>query len=89
MPTVNEAVICAELDDELVLLNLETGIYFGLNPVGARIWALLSDGADEEAILGALQSEYDADPDELRVDLIDFLDQLNTKGLLVSGSNQP
>ncbi len=78
---INESVVCAELDGEAVLLNVETGIYFGLDSIGARIWALLVDGAGQAEILDRLLAEYDVEPAELRSDLSEFLSRLAAKGL--------
>jgi len=78
---INESVVCAELDDEMVLLNVETGIYFGLDAVGTRIWALLTQGATEDEIVSQLLDEYEVQPTELRADVSSFLDTLQSKGL--------
>ena len=79
--TINETVVCAELDDEMVLLNVETGVYFGLDAVGTRIWGLLTQGATEDEIVAQLLDEYDVPRDELSVDVSSFLDDLQSKGL--------
>ena len=43
---IQEDVLFQELQGEAVLLNLKTGVYLGLNPLGTRIWKLLQeDGA--------------------------------------------
>lgn len=76
-----ESVVFAELDGEFVLLNLDTGIYFGLDAVGARIWSLLAEGADEDAVCERLLEEYEADDGQLRMDVASFLDLLTAKGL--------
>jgi hypothetical protein len=78
---VNESVVCAELDDEAVLLDVETGIYYGLDTVGTRIWNLLAQGAASQQILDHLLVEYDVDPDRLQADLSAFMSLLETKGL--------
>jgi PqqD family protein of HPr-rel-A system len=79
---IHEAVACAELGEEVVLLHVDTGIYFGLDALGARIWQLLKDGADEAEISDRLLAEYDVDPAQLRADLAAFLDSLEAKGLV-------
>lgn len=79
---INESVVCAELDGEMVLLNVETGIYFGLDPLGSRIWALLTAGVDEAGICDALLAEYDVEPVRLRADVSTFLTVLETRGLV-------
>jgi hypothetical protein len=79
--TASESVVCAELGEEAVLLNVETGIYFGLDAVGARIWALVAEGSPEVQIFDCLLAEYDVEPAALRSDLSAFLDLLEAKGL--------
>jgi hypothetical protein len=79
---VPDAVITRELDGETILLNLDTGIYFGLDKVGTDVWrAILAAGTLEEA-LGRVQSEYDVDPAVLRTDFLRLVDELLAKGLL-------
>lgn len=79
--TANETVVGAELDGEMVLLDTESGVYFGLDELGARIWRLLADGADTETIATALLADYDVEPARLRGDLADFCELLLAKGL--------
>ncbi len=79
---INESVVCSELDDEMVLLNIETGIYFGLDAVGTAIWRLLVKGADESEIVRRLLAEYDVEPVRLRTDVSAFLNLLSARGLL-------
>jgi len=74
-------VVCAELDGEAVLLRVDTGLYFGLDEVGSRIWKLLEQGASSDEICAVLLSEYDVDDEALRRDVYSFLDELETNGL--------
>lgn len=84
---IGEDVIARELDGETVLLNLETGIYFGLDQVGTRIWQLLAAGGPLQAILDTLVVEYDAEHDALERDLVRFISQLEAKGLVFHPRN--
>ncbi len=77
-----ESVICADLEGEAVLLNVETGIYFGLDAIGTRIWGLLEQGASEGEILARMLEEYDVEPNHLKSDLSDFLRLLQTNRLV-------
>ena len=79
---VGESVVCAELDDEAVLLNLESGIYYGLDSTGTQIWRLLAEGIGEDELVDRLADEFDADPEGLRRDVEEFLGILSSKGLL-------
>jgi hypothetical protein len=79
---VNQSVVCAELEDEAVLLHVEAGLYFGLDEVGLRIWNLLLGGMIEADVVERLVAEYDVDPAELRSDVSDFLNRLEAEGLI-------
>ncbi len=79
---VPEAVITRELDGETILLNLDTGIYFGLDKVGTDVLrAIRSVGTLGEA-LDLVQSEYDVEPAVLTTDFLRLVDELLAKGLL-------
>jgi hypothetical protein len=82
---IPDEVVFRELDGEAVVLNLDTGIYFGLDAVGTRIWRLIEDRKPLRDVLVALVDEYDAPPDRLQRDLLAFVEHLNGKGLLSLG----
>jgi hypothetical protein len=75
-------VVFRQLDDEAVLLNLKSGIYFGLNDVGARVWQLIVEQKELARVLDALSEEYAADRDVLENDLLTLARELCAKGLL-------
>jgi hypothetical protein len=54
----------------MVLLNLETGIYFGLDPVGTRIWTLLREHESLQQVFEVLLQEYDVPEPVLKADLL-------------------
>lgn len=79
---VSDAVVAAELGDEAVLLNVETGLYFGLGEAEVIVWHMLGDGASEDEIIGRLLDTYEVDASQLRVDLTQFLETLLERNLL-------
>ena len=78
---VSDSVVEAVLGDEAVLLNVESGVYFGLDPVGTRIWELLGAGAGELEIVDRVLEEYDVEPARARADVKAFIQALAAKGL--------
>ena len=78
-----EGVVFNRVGDELVLLDLNRGVYYGLDPIGARIWELLSEGLDESAIVTRLCDEYEVGREQLRADLAKLVGELRECGLLV------
>jgi len=79
---IDESVIHTVLDGEALLLNVETGLYFGLDTVGARMWELLALGTTEEEIVERLLAEYEAPPEQIRDDVREFLQLLTSRGLV-------
>jgi hypothetical protein len=78
---IHEDVLFRELDDEAVLLNLRTGVYFGLNPAGLRIWQLIGKGRSLEQVLETMRGEYEVDGQVLERDLLELCRQLCAQGL--------
>jgi hypothetical protein len=75
-------VVFRELDGEAVILNLDTGIYFGLDPIGTRIWELIQEHAALQKVFDAMCIEYDAQADTLERDLLELVNELRAKGLV-------
>jgi hypothetical protein len=76
-----DQVNCA-LGDEAAILQMASGIYYGLDPVGARIWKLMQQPRSVEDIRTALVDEYDVDPDQCEADLIELLSKLREENLI-------
>jgi hypothetical protein len=75
-------VVFRELDGEAVILNLESGVYFGLDPIGTRIWQLCQEHASLRLVWEAMQREFDESAETLQSDLLAFIDELSTRGLV-------
>jgi hypothetical protein len=72
----------AEVDGESVILDLEEGIYYGLNPVGARIWSEIQKPTTVGEITTAITAEYDVDSEQCREDVISLLQDLHENDLI-------
>jgi Coenzyme PQQ synthesis protein D (PqqD) len=79
---VPEDVIFRELNGEAVVLNLDSGTYFGLNSVGMRIWQLCQEHGSLREVWEAMQREFDAPGEALQSDLLAFVNELSSKRLL-------
>jgi len=75
-------VVFRELDGEAVILNLESGIYFGLDQVGTRIWQLIQEHGSLQKVFETMCDEYDVGSDTLERDLLQLVDELYAKGLV-------
>ena len=79
---ISEDAIFRELDGEVVILNLDTGIYFGLNPTGTRIWNLIAQHGSLQKVLETMTEEYEVPPASLENDILQLVGQLAEKGLV-------
>lgn len=75
-------VLVRFLDQESVLLNLETEQYFGLDETGTRMWQLVTTSPNIDAAYQELLAEYDVQPEMLRENLTELLGHLVEHGLV-------
>ena len=80
--TVSDGVLFQDLDGELVLLSMESGEYFSLNEVGAKIWVLITSGWSIPDILKSFINQFDASEEQLRGDIEQFLNHLSGHKLI-------
>lgn len=82
---ISDDAVFRALDGEGVVLNLTSGIYFGLNPVAARAWQLIEQLGSLEAVRQTLLDEFDVEPDVAARDLLALVTQLADRGLVEVG----
>jgi Coenzyme PQQ synthesis protein D (PqqD) len=70
------------LENELVLLNLQAEFYYGLDEIGTRMWKVLTTASSIDDAYVQLLTEFDVEPELLRLDLSRLLRQLFGKGLI-------
>ena len=80
--TVPAHVLIRFLDNESVLLNIETERYFGLDETGTRMWQLVTAAPKIEVAYQQLLDEYDVEAGLLRSNLTELLERLIENGLL-------
>lgn len=81
--TVPDGVLISHLQEEAVILNLESERYFGLDDVGTRFLTVLTSSESIEAAYETLRQEYDVNPQALRDDLRELVEKLIDQGLLI------
>jgi hypothetical protein len=79
---VTKDQICADVEGEIVLLNLNTGIYFGMNPLGTRIWELIQEPTSVSRVRDHILEEYDVEINRCQEDIINLLEKLKKAGLI-------
>jgi len=77
-----DAVIEAEIDQEIVALSIERGTCYGMNPVGSRIWNLIAEPIRICDLCEILVGAYRVDPEVCERQVLDLLEGLRAEGLV-------
>ncbi|MGJ5675502.1 MAG: lasso peptide biosynthesis PqqD family chaperone [Nostochopsis sp.] len=78
-----------DVDGEAVILNLKSGVYYGLNTVGASIWNLIQQPKTLSEIQDALLAEYEVEPEQCDREVLAILQQLEAQGLIEESHEAP
>ena len=79
---VSDEQVSTSLGDETVILGMGDGVYYGLDAVGARVWALLATPRRVSELVRALLGEFDVSPEECERDVLVLLDDLFERRLI-------
>jgi len=80
--TISDATLHQQLDDETILLHLDTEYYYGLDDIGSRIWQLLKQHGRVDHIVADMLREYDVEEVTLRGDIECLLSEMARAGLI-------
>src|SRR5262249_54812164 len=86
--TAKDQASC-RLEDEVAIVQLKSGVYYGLDPVGARIWELIATPRTVRAVRDALLAEYEVDADRCENDLLQLLQTMTDAGLVEVSDGAP
>lgn len=76
-----EQVSCP-LGDESAILNLKNSVYYGVDPVGTRVWNLLKQPRKVAELRDAIVDEYEVDEDRCGRDVLELLEKMRREGLI-------
>jgi hypothetical protein len=79
---VSQDQVSCDLGGEAAMLHMKSGVYYGLNSVGARIWSLIQEPRTFADLHEVLARQYDVDPARLEADLRTHLAELAEQQLI-------
>ena len=74
--------VSCDLGEEAAILSTKDSVYYGLNPVGARVWRLLQEPKRIDEIRETIVSEYEVTAERAQIDLIRLLEEMLGAGLV-------
>lgn len=74
--------VSSDIGEEVAILDLKAGTYYGLDAVGSRVWELVQEPTRVSGIRDVLLEEYEVDSDRCELDLLTLLQELAKEGLV-------
>lgn len=87
--SIVEEQVSSELENETVIMHLKDGLYYGLDPVGGRIWELLQASVPLRDICHHLVAEYEVSLEQCERDLLTLVRELEAHHLIRVEEGQP
>ena len=75
-------ILSSTIDDEVVMMSSEKGMYYNLNPIGSRIWELLETPQTIDSLCAQLIDDYDVDEATCKQETEEFIQSLSERGLI-------
>lgn len=79
----NPQIISSKMDDEVVMMSVEKGNYYGLNRVGSEIWEKLTEPITIGGLCDKLMQEFDVEKEQCEREVITYLEKLVSEGLIL------
>ena len=79
-------VMARQVGNESVILDLSSGTYYGLDPVGARMWQLMTEGQTLAQVCESMLAEYEVTREDIERDVLTLVQTLVDKQLVVVGA---
>jgi trimethylamine:corrinoid methyltransferase-like protein len=80
----NSEIVFSQMDDEIVMMDLEKGEYYGISPVGSRIWELVETPRTMPDICTTLCKEYDVSHEKCTKEVLDFIIEMTEKNIITT-----
>ena len=84
--TIPAQVMARQVGNESVILDLSSGTYYGLDPVGARIWQLMTEGQTLAQVCETMLAEYEVSREDIERDVLALVQTLADKQLVGVGA---
>lgn len=77
-----EGLVSTTIDDEIVILSIESGMYYGIDCIGSRIWDLIKTPTPLSVIIETLMEEFDVSRPTCEKDVFAFLTELQQEKVI-------
>ncbi len=78
----NKTIVQSKIGEEVVMLDMESGFYYGLNSVASVIWGVLADEIGFEKLIDQLMAQFEVERSICEADTQELLDQMLEKNII-------
>lgn len=79
----NNKLCISEKNDEIVILNMESGMFFGLQDVSYDVWKIMEEHRDVASIVNEIVQIYDVARKEAEIDISNIINEMKENGLVI------
>ena len=83
MKVFTDQIVWHKIENDIYILNMAKGAYYVLKEVGAKVWEHLTEGEKLDTIVQGIYNEYDCCLDEVKQDIMEFVDELKSEDLII------
>lgn len=74
-------MLSAEIGGEAIMMSIEKGAYFGLNPIATRIWDLIDQPKSIAELIEVISTEYEVSDEQCSADVQEFVADMLARGI--------
>ena len=79
----NEELLTSNIGEEVVMMSIENSAYYGLDPVGSKIWDMLAEPVRVSVLCERLRERFDVSPEQCQKDVLKFLIEMYEEEMLL------
>ena len=79
----NPELLASNIDDEVVMMSIENSAYYGLDPIGSKIWDLITEPIQVSDLCARLLERFEVSEQECQQDVLKFLNQMLKENILL------
>ena len=78
----NQEMLTSNIGDEIVMMSIENSAYYGLDPIGSKIWEMITEPIQVSDLCAQLMQRFEVSEQDCQRDVLNFLNQMRNEDLL-------
>lgn len=78
----SQELLTSSIGDEVVMMSIENSAYYGLDPVGSKIWEMIAEPVRVSQLCDQLMERFEVSAEQCQADVLKFLNEMHDEGML-------